>query len=354
MAGKEQLHRRLRPHRARIPRHDLSDRHREPHLALLDQATQIAIGEHAHQLAVRIHDGAGARTPRRLGHDRDRPGERRRLANERVRGARAHDLAHLHEPAPELSAGVVERVLLAVERAVLEHRHGERIAEGEEGGGGGGGGEAHGTGLLDGADADGEVRAARERVRLIPSEGHHPRADPLQRRQEPQDLLRLARVRERQHQVLARDAAEIPVRRLGRVEVVGGRAGGGQRRADLLRHEAGLADPGDHHSSAATQDPLHGGREARVEDEAAQRRRLRLDDGRAVVDKLAREAPRSGVAAGELHDAGGLPARHVSPIYHTPARRTAHSRPWRVLLELLLGGRALLRRIGALRYTRAS
>ena len=53
-------------------------------------------------------------------------------------------------------------------------------------------------------------------------------------RQQPQDLRRLAALGENQRHVVGMDAAQVAVDRLGRVEAMAGRAGGGQRGHDLL------------------------------------------------------------------------------------------------------------------------
>ena len=75
--------------------------------------------------------------------------------------------------------------------------------------------------------------------------------DPPQRRQQTQNLLGLAALRERDHHVVGPDSAEIAVDRLGRVERERPGAGGRQRRGQLLAHEPRLAHAGDDHAPLA-------------------------------------------------------------------------------------------------------
>ena len=94
--------------------------------------------------------------------------------------------------------------------------------------------------------------AARPKVlsaRAVIGEDRH--AQLGQRRQQADDLLRLAALREHQHHVLGVDAAQVAVDRLGRVQAVAASAGRGQRGHDLLADQARLAHAGDDHVAAA-------------------------------------------------------------------------------------------------------
>ena len=72
-----------------------------------------------------------------------------------------------------------------------------------------------------------------------------------QRGQQPQHFLRLAALREDQHQVVAMDAAQVAMHGLGRMEAMAAGAGRGQRGHDLLADQSGFAHPGDDHAAAA-------------------------------------------------------------------------------------------------------
>ena len=87
----------------------------------------------------------------------------------------------------------------------------------------------------------------------------------LDQRQQAHQLLDLAAVRQREHDVVLADDAEVAVRRLGGVQEGRRRAGAGQRRGDLAADEARLADARDDDLAAAVGEDLHGALEALVE-----------------------------------------------------------------------------------------
>ena len=108
--------------------------------------------------------------------------------------------------------------------------------------------------------------------------GHHDErhAEPLQMRHQHDELGRLAGVGDGEHDVGARDHAEIAVARLGGMQEEGGRAGAGERRGDLAGDVAGLAHAGDDHPALAGQADAAGRGEARVEARTAAPRRRAL------------------------------------------------------------------------------
>ena len=86
-----------------------------------------------------------------------------------------------------------------------------------------------------------------------------------ERRQQLHDLVRLAALREHQHDIVGVDAAQVAVKGLGRMQKVGPRAGRGQRGGNLLPDQAGLAHAGDDHAALAGEQQLHGLAERCVE-----------------------------------------------------------------------------------------
>ena len=103
--------------------------------------------------------------------------------------------------------------------------------------------------LAEGARPSGHASSigpsAMHRSAAWPSELRRPlgdrdqaRAQPPQGRDQPEDLLGLAALRERDHHVVGPDPAEVAVDRLGRVEREGPRARRGQRRRQLLARPA--------------------------------------------------------------------------------------------------------------------
>ena len=110
----------------------------------------------------------------------------------------------------------------------------------------------------------------------VAGERDQPRADAADRLEQPDQLLGLAAVRQREHDVVVADRAEVAVDRLGRVEEEGRRAGARQRRGDLAADDARLAHAGDDDAAAALEQQLDGALEVVVEaiDQAEDRRRL--------------------------------------------------------------------------------
>ena len=81
-------------------------------------------------------------------------------------------------------------------------------------------------------------------------------AELAERRQQLHDFGRLAALREHHDDVVRVDAAQVAVKRLGRVQEMGPRAGRRERGGDLLADEAGLAHAGDDHAALAGEQQL--------------------------------------------------------------------------------------------------
>ena len=95
----------------------------------------------------------------------------------------------------------------------------------DEGGGGGGGDEPHGACLLDAADVEHHVRAARERALRVPRERDDGRGQSPERGQQPQQLLGGAAVGQREDDVSAAHPAQVGRRSAGGTSSAGGVAG---------------------------------------------------------------------------------------------------------------------------------
>jgi hypothetical protein len=142
------------------------------------------------------------------------------------------------------------REILDRKTSSVEQRQRERVAQRECRGRAGGGREPERTGLGVDARVEVDVRALRERRVLVAGERDQLRALAFQMRQQRHQLVGFAGVRDEQHDVVARDHAEIAVARLGRVHEERRRAGGSHGRGDLARDMTGLADA-DHDDAAA-------------------------------------------------------------------------------------------------------
>ena len=235
----------------RARRHRLAGRQRQDVRRAAHEPPQVAVGEHArpagrsasttHVMPSRLLDiswitsGIGVAMP----HDRGR--RRRRASRSRpaaaaVRACRPDGTTRtalrrspcapssvIASASPRASAAVV----LAVGTRFIGHASSAIAAVERDVGG------------------PGERRAG------MAGQRDQARADPPDRLQQPDHLLGLAAVRQRQHHVVFADGAEIAVDGFRRMEEPGRGAGARERRGNLAADDAGLAHAGDDHASAA-------------------------------------------------------------------------------------------------------
>ena len=240
-------------------RHDLADRAVEELDAALEVPPQVTVGEDAAERALLVHDegragvpAAGAGDPRQRLPHRDRGVD----GGEPVAGA--HDLAHAEELPAERAAAVEERVVLQREVAPVGRGERERVAQGHRGGRGGRRGDPERARLVHRSGGEDDVGLAPEPALRIGGDGDDRHAEAPEQRHEADDLLGFAAVGEREDHVRLADPPEVPVERLGGVQIEGGRAGGGHGGGDLLPDEARLPDPRDHHLPPAAADEVEG------------------------------------------------------------------------------------------------
>src|SRR5204863_199746 len=144
-----------------------------------------------------------SRTPgsRHLGND---VFEERVLPDNRDRVPCVHQIGDPEERAPaEGAPGVERRVVLRAEPAELEQDHGEGVTGGERRGGARRRGQVHRARLLGDAHVEHHLALARERGDGAAGQEDDRDTEPLEGRQDREDLIRLARVREGQHDVAA-------------------------------------------------------------------------------------------------------------------------------------------------------
>src|SRR4029079_3633339 len=101
----------------------------------------------------------------------------------------------------------------------------------------------------------------------------------LDEARDQQQLVALARIRDRDDDVLGADHAQVAVTRLGGVHEVGGGAGARERGRDLARDVAGFADPGHDDAPAlfAAEDQRYRGKETLIEAADERAHRVRFD-----------------------------------------------------------------------------
>ena len=164
--------------------------------------------------------------------------------------AGAHDVADgQEEGAANGAGGMVFGVVLLPKAARLQDRHGQRVAQHQHGGGAGGGGQVERAGLAGDLDVEHHVAVFRQRGFERAGERNDFDREPFQRGKQVQQLLRRARITQRQHHVPIVDQAEVAVEGVHGVEDDAGGAGAGERGGDLLADVAGFADA--HHDDLA-------------------------------------------------------------------------------------------------------
>ena len=109
------------------------------------------------------------------------------------------------------------------------------------------------------AAARANVLAARPVMAMIGTRGLG------QRRQQADDFVGLAALREHEHDVIAMHAAQVAMHRLGRMQEMAPRAGRGQRGHDLLSDQPRLADAGHDRAAPAMEEAIHGPAELLVQ-----------------------------------------------------------------------------------------
>ena len=255
--------------------------------SLLEQAAQVAVGEDAEHAAPLVGDRSGAEAfLRHLAHHFD---ERRLRQHARHRVAAAHHVAHMREQlASEAAARVRSGEVVFAKSARVEQRDRERIAERHLRRRAGGRREVQGAGFLIDRAADDDVGVLGERGLGPPGHRDDRDADALQRRQDHRELVDLARVGDREHDVTGRDHAEVAMTRLGRVNEHRRRAGRRERRRDLAADMAALAHAHHDHPAAALEHRLDGAGEALALARFHAEEGLRLD-----VESLVRELQRA-------------------------------------------------------------
>ena len=229
----------------------------------------------------RIINGAGPA-------GRQRPDEHRTngvegTGNSTFRQRPHHVLDH-HQLAAKAPAGVTGGEVLGGKLPQAAGDEGQRVAEGEHQRRARARREPEGAGLAEGARRHDHDSGAAQCAVGPAGERHDAHAAGGEVRQQSRDLLRLARLRKREHDVVGPQRAEVAMQRLGGMEEVARGAGGGERGGDLPRHEPRLTDPGHHHAAGAAEEHLHAAAEGGVEGvgRPEHRRALGAEDVTAV------------------------------------------------------------------------
>ena len=203
--------------------------------------------------------------------------------------ARVHQVADLGQLLAQLAARVQLREILGAEALAQAYGDGQGVSQGQHGGGRGRRRQIQPAGLALHAAIQGHVTGLGQRRVRIAREADQRVTLALERGQQAQNLLGLARGRQSHHHVARHQYAQIAVQRLGRVQKQGRRTGGTERGGDLLRNNSAFAHAGDHYAAAlltAMQNQLDGAVEGgghrpfQTRGEGLQGRRLGADQGR--------------------------------------------------------------------------
>ena len=242
---------------ARTGVHDLGGRGCAQVRPGLDAAAQVAVGEDAQHLPGCIDDGRSAQA---LGaHLAHEVAERGLGGHARHFAARAHHVAHMGKQlAAQRTAGVRAGKVFGAEAPGVQQGHGQRVAHGQLGRGAGGGGQVQGAGFALHAAVQHQIGITRQGGLQAAGHGDQRGAQAPQHGQDGREFAAFAAVGDGQHQVVARDHAQVAMAGLGGVHKKGGGAGGCERGSNLAAHMATFAHAHHHHTAPGLQHHVHG------------------------------------------------------------------------------------------------
>ena len=240
------------------------------------RAAQVAVGVQPHQPAVGVDYRGHAQAF--AAHFQQR------VAQAGIRTDAWNVVAGMHhirdvqqQPAAERAGRMRTREVLGSEAAGFEQCDRERIAHRQRSGGAGCRRQRQRAGFGGHADVQMQVGfAGHGRLR---SAGHrdHQVALALEHRQQGQDFVGFAGIRQREHHVAVGDHAQIAVTGFARMHVKGRSAGGGEGRGDLARDVAGFAHADADHASLAGQQGAADGAELPVQSRCDRREAVAFD-----------------------------------------------------------------------------
>jgi hypothetical protein len=102
-----------------------------------------------------------------------------------------------------------------------------------------------------------DIGRSAKRAVQIRSDRDHRNADPLEQRYQTDNLFGCAAVGKHESNIAARDATEVTVQRLGRMQEVASATGRTECGGNFLSDQAGLAHAQHDHISLAVDNPLH-------------------------------------------------------------------------------------------------
>ena len=215
-----------------------------------DAAAEVAVGEDAEEGVVFIDDGDGAATGGGHGEQCVTDG----CARTDVCGmfASTHEVFDFQGDGTANGAcGIELGVVVQLEMAQMEHRHGQRVAKSGQSRGGRRWREIERAGFAWNRHGHDEFRAfAKARIRLL-RDGDDVDAEAFDGGDDGEQFVRFAAVAEGEQRVLRRDDAEIAVHGFDRMHENGAGASRCKRGGHFLADVAAFADAGDDEFAAA-------------------------------------------------------------------------------------------------------
>ena len=216
---------------------------------------QIAVGDDPDEATALFDDADAAEAL--LGHRDQRIGHRLAALDQRQPFALMHDVGNILEVRAERPAGMENLEVVRGESAGFEQRDRETVAERELHRRRRRRREPVRAGLLRARQKQHNIGLFAERRLRLRRDRDQRHGKAARIRDDRLELDGLARPRQRQDQVRARDHPEIAVRRFARMHEKCGRPGRRERGRDLLPDVAALADAGDDDASLDRNETAH-------------------------------------------------------------------------------------------------
>ena len=215
-----------------------------------DAAAEVAVGKDAEEGVVVVDDGDGAAAGG--GHGEQCVADGRAWTDVRGMFASAHEVFDFQcDGAADGACGMELRIVVELEVAQMEHRHGQRVAKSGKSRGGRGRCEIERAGFAWNRHGHDEFRAfTKARIRLL-RDGDDVDAEAFDGGDDGEQFVRFAAVAEGEQRVLRRDDAEIAVHGFDRMHENGAGARRGERGRHFLADVAAFADAGDDEFAAA-------------------------------------------------------------------------------------------------------
>ncbi len=223
---------------------------------LLQQTTEIAVGDHTEKRPVGMHD-AGAPEPFG-GHLHNGIAQRNIALHAGDGSTLHHQFIHLQQqPFPERSARMKHGKILAPELPAIQKGNGKCIPQHQGDGRRRCRGKIQRACFVANRGIQDDVGLPGERGIGLPDQRDDRHPDPFEHRKENGHFVGVPALGKTYHHIVGPDNSQIAMHRIRRVKEDGRRAGGIHRRDNLPRNEARLPHAGDDHAPRAGVQEIH-------------------------------------------------------------------------------------------------